>query len=135
MTASAVLTFAETMNSLTCSECGIVFALPAFYMTKRREDHKAFHCPNGHQQHYPAETEAEKLKKELEQQKKRTTWAESQAAEERARADRAAGELTKLKARVNNGVCPCCQRSFVNLRRHLASKHPDFSGSKRGGAP
>jgi len=35
------------------------------------------------------------------------------------------GELTKLKKRVTNGVCPCCHRSFQNLRRHMATKHPN----------
>jgi hypothetical protein len=35
--------------------------------------------------------------------------------------------VTKLKQRVANGVCPCCHRSFVNLHRHMAGQHPDYT--------
>jgi hypothetical protein len=39
------------------------------------------------------------------------------------------GQTTKARnqlERVGNGVCPCCTRSFTNLRRHMATKHPGF---------
>ena len=36
------------------------------------------------------------------------------------------GQMTKLKNRVKNGVCPCCNRTFVNLLRHMKSKHPEY---------
>jgi hypothetical protein len=36
------------------------------------------------------------------------------------------GKHTQLKKRVANGVCPCCHRSFVALRRHIETKHPEF---------
>lgn len=29
--------------------------------------------------------------------------------------------------RVGKGVCPCCKRSFTNLRRHMTTKHPDVA--------
>jgi hypothetical protein len=25
-------------------------------------------------------------------------------------------------------VCPCCQRSFQNLSRHMKTKHPEYPG-------
>lgn len=25
------------------------------------------------------------------------------------------------------GVCPCCNRSFTNVRRHMTSQHPDYT--------
>jgi hypothetical protein len=28
--------------------------------------------------------------------------------------------------RIGNGVCPCCNRSFTNLRRHMTTKHPEY---------
>jgi hypothetical protein len=66
------------------------------------------------------------------------TCLEKQLAAERAqhdqtRADRDAnrrqlsasrGQVTKIKNRVGNGVCPCCDRSFTNLRRHMSTQHP-----------
>lgn len=36
------------------------------------------------------------------------------------------GQLTKTKKRIANGVCPCCNRSFANLERHMAGQHPDY---------
>lgn len=38
----------------------------------------------------------------------------------------AVGQVTKLKNRVGHGVCPCCNRSFGNLARHIESEHPTF---------
>jgi hypothetical protein len=34
----------------------------------------------------------------------------------------------KLKSRARHGVCPCCNRQFVNMAKHMQSKHPDFVG-------
>ncbi|WP_165394478.1 helix-turn-helix domain-containing protein [Pseudoxanthomonas winnipegensis] len=31
-----------------------------------------------------------------------------------------------MRQRVMNGVCPCCNRTFENLRRHMHDKHPEF---------
>lgn len=31
-----------------------------------------------------------------------------------------------MKNRVANGVCPCCNRHFENLERHMKGQHPDF---------
>lgn len=33
---------------------------------------------------------------------------------------------TRIKNRVKNGVCPCCNRTFENLARHMQAKHSDF---------
>lgn len=37
------------------------------------------------------------------------------------------GVVTRTRNRIANGVCPCCDRSFTNLQRHMASKHPDYA--------
>lgn len=50
---------------------------------------------------------------------------EKEAAERRVSA--AKGQVTKLKNRTAAGVCPCCTRSFENLKRHMATKHPAFT--------
>ena len=39
------------------------------------------------------------------------------------------GHLTRVKRRVGNGVCPCCNRTFKNLADHMTTKHPDYAGS------
>jgi hypothetical protein len=38
-----------------------------------------------------------------------------------------AGQVTRIKNRVKNGVCICCNRSFSDLHQHMLTKHPDFS--------
>jgi DNA repair exonuclease SbcCD ATPase subunit len=40
------------------------------------------------------------------------------------------GVTTRIKNRASNGVCPCCNRTFQNLARHMHTKHPDFAKSE-----
>ncbi len=30
--------------------------------------------------------------------------------------------------RLKKGVCPCCNRSFSNLHKHLTKEHPKYTG-------
>lgn len=50
-------------------------------------------------------------------------------AEERSHAA-TRGHLTRTKKRGGHGVCPCCNRTFQQLARHMKSKHPDYAESK-----
>lgn len=119
--------------AVTCYKCGVLFGLGAHYRQKRQEDCASFYCPNGHGQVY-AESEADRLRKEVERQKKFKEMAEQRATSWRDQAETAErrriaqkGVTTKLKKRIAAGVCPCCQRSFQNLGRHMAGQHPDFA--------
>jgi hypothetical protein len=51
-----------------------------------------------------------------------------EAAIDRERKSHAAtkGHLTRTKKRAASGVCPCCRRSFKQLRRHMQNKHPVY---------
>ena len=51
-----------------------------------------------------------------------------ETAERQAAAKR--GQVTKLKKRAAAGVCPCCNRTFVELQRHMATKHPTFTAEE-----
>lgn len=106
-----------------CCNCGVAFAMTADFMQRRRNDGKWFYCPAGHGQHYTGPTEATKLKQELQRK-------EEMLSAERARAGRLAAERDgiakahrKMRTRVMNGVCPCCNRQFQNLLRHMRSEH------------
>lgn len=33
----------------------------------------------------------------------------------------------KIEKRVANGVCPCCNRTFEDLARHMSTKHKDYA--------
>lgn len=121
-------TFVES----ACGECGIVFFVPDWWQKERRNDHKSWYCPNGHCRVFKAESEAEQLRKQLDQEKKRREWAETRRDEYersnvalRGQVTKAKNEAKRVAVRVGNGVCPCCNRSFTNLRRHMKTKHPE----------
>lgn len=80
--------------------------------SNRREQHDTFWCPNGHSQHYPQETEAEKYRRKSEM------LADQVRMEQQQRQ-----ELERELNRVRKGVCPKCNRSFKALERHMKTKH------------
>lgn len=111
--------YSVKMETTECVTCGIMFAFPVGFDEERRKDHKGFYCPNGHSQHYTAESDAERnarLLKEEQARHQRTITRNNELAEEKAKLER------KLR-RVDRGVCPECNRSFTNLARHMACKH------------
>lgn len=136
----AVLEFATRLETLTCGECGIQFAVPEAWIVRKRrgeEPDRGFHCPAGHSRTFTGETEAERLQRELDAQKRTTKWTEERLEsvrkerdhqEQRARALR--GVVTKVKKRVGHGVCPCCNRTFQQLASHMKKKHPEYANGE-----
>jgi hypothetical protein len=133
---SATLTdvqYSTVLEALACSECGLAFGLPADFRQRRRQDHATFYCPNGHRQHYPQQSDAEKYKALYEQEQRRLETArrdadhqrEQRQAEER-RVRSLKGVITRTKRRVAHGVCPCCNRTFKDLASHMEGQHPDY---------
>lgn len=107
----------------------------ATYRTARaRGKSFVFFCPHGHEQFFTVgETEADKLRRERDQLKQQAARlieeasdARREADTERRRSAAARGQVTKLKKRAAAGVCPCCNRTFQDLARHMAGKHPEF---------
>lgn len=127
----------EDLVVITCCRCGIAFAVPSHWSKKRRETNTVFYCPNGHHLSYHTNV-ADRLRKKLQQAEAQIAWHRERreaAQEDRDKARRQAaaqkGVATrrgKQLARVKNGVCPCCNRSFKNLAEHMKSKHPDHAG-------
>lgn len=117
-----------------CINCGVTFALSEPFRNQRISDKKTWYCPNGHQMQY-TESEEDRLRRQLEAERRRTANAEEQARAawadaEVERQSHAAtkGLLTKAKKQVQraeNGVCTICHRSFPNVRDHMRSKHGD----------
>lgn len=123
---TATITRYVTLEDTTCNNCSIVFAVPEDWLANRRTDGATFYCPNGHSLVF-RKTEVQKLREQLQRAEARATHAEDQrAAAERSRAA-LAGQVTKIRKRVGNGVCPCCNRSFANVHRHMRTQHPDYS--------
>jgi hypothetical protein len=65
----------------------------------------------------------QKLERELEHQRARTRHVEDQFEGAQASARAYKGHNTRIKNRIKNGVCPFCNRSFADVRAHMASKH------------
>lgn len=108
-----------------CPSCGVIFGVPDDYDNRRRNDGQTFYCPNGHSVSY-CETEADRLRKETERLRTKVLAQMDQTrAAEREAAEAKAAEV-RLRWRVGNGVCPCCQRTFPGLAAHVANKHPEF---------
>lgn len=110
-----------------CCSCGCLFAMEESFMKQRVRDRGTFYCPAGHQQHYTGKTEEQKLREQLgaEQRRAASLQGRAEAAERRESAQK--GQVTRLKKRVGNGVCPCCNRHFTNVERHMKTQHPDFA--------
>jgi NMD protein affecting ribosome stability and mRNA decay len=139
MPKTATITYESELVVETCCNCGVPFAIHRPQYDQLQESGKTFYCPAGHPQHYTRNQrladELEKLKRELEvAQEDVEYWnnqAEAQALaarEARRAAGTAKASLTRLRKRVANGVCPCCNRQFTNLGRHMATKHPEYQG-------
>lgn len=109
-----------------CCNCGMAFAMTVDFMRRRRDDRKSFYCPAGHGQHYTGPTEAQKLKGELERAQQMRDAAQARAETAERDREQVAKAHKKMRARVMNGVCPCCNRTFQNLLRHMKSEHPEF---------
>lgn len=130
------------MQFITCCHegCAVTFGMPAGMYDNRKSDHKAFYCPNGHQQYFLGKTEAEKLKEQVAtlertQQNliKREEWARQaekaathDAKVARTHAKKAVTISRKLRQRLKTGTCPCCETKFENLEDHMKSEHPRY---------
>lgn len=124
-----------TLTQVNCGECGGTYAINERYYAQARTKGTAWTCPyckTGWG--FTGNSENEILKKELEAEKRRVAFANDQArmererresAEHRERAQKA--NVTKIKKRIKNGVCPCCNRTFIDLQRHMAVKHADYA--------
>lgn len=126
-------------NELTtdvCAWCGVLFAAPKHLIAARRKDGETFYCPNGHSLRFNrGEPEAERLRRQLEEER---DWSARLAAErdqtkaalraQRARATRFKNDRDRERKRMEAGVCPCCNRTFRQLARHMRSQHPEFAG-------
>lgn len=129
---SAVLNFNQALSTLTCYKCGIVFAVPQYFRQKRNEDKECFWCPNGHSQAF-VESKVQRLQKQLEAEKRSAEWwrLNSQSKDRTIKGQniqigKVKAKLKRTEIRVSHGVCPCCNRSFVNMQRHMKTKHPDY---------
>jgi hypothetical protein len=124
-----------------CAKCGESIHLTPDQENMLRRSEQTFFCLWGHSNYFPAgDTPEDVLRRERDRLKQQVAQIEDErsaalatasnqlelrrAAERRVAAMK--GQVTRLKTRAANGVCPCCNRTFTNLARHMASKHAGF---------
>lgn len=118
--------YSVAMTEQQCITCGTCFAIPKVMDDQLKESKRAFYCPSGHSQVY-RESDADRLRRQLATfqaatvEANRLRWV---AEEARTKVEK---KLKRTEKRIKNGVCPCCQRSFMDIKRHIATKHPDFT--------
>lgn len=126
-------------NVSPCAECKCeLWITDALYDAAKCDSKIHFYCPYGHVQHFPKsprETAEEALRRERDRLAQRVAEKDDEIRLQRERAEAterrlsaARGRVTRIKNRVGRGVCPCCNRTFSDLRRHMASKHSDYAG-------
>ncbi len=124
----------RTLVVVQCGVCDILFGLSQAKYDRCFNTGEGFFCPNGH--NFYSQPENARLRRELEQAKRIRTNLEGDVAWEQREKGRIGAQLratkgvvTKIRRRVANGVCPCCKRHFVNLKRHMSGQHPEFAGT------
>ncbi len=115
--------------------CGIKHAVPSelrkFQLSQHEDGKNHFVCcPLGHKYVPAGESKAEILERQLQRERQRhdQTRADRDYKENQRRAEKAA--KTKLKKRIAAGVCPCCNRTFQNLAKHMKGQHPEYVESE-----
>ena len=114
------------LESEECYSCHIIFYVPSWFHQQRKETGGSFYCPNGHGQHY-TKTEIMRLREKLDEQTREATRQAQRALAAETARQAAERETQRLKKRAKAGVCPCCNRSFIALQRHIKTKHPEFA--------
>ena len=117
-----MLTDTLTFTILTCANCGVSFAITQSYAKHRRGDRRSFYCPNKHEQWFPGETDDAKIKRLTSRERHLSDQLEASGRSNSALKGVVTRKTNQLD-RVQNGVCPHCDRSFQNLRAHMKTKH------------
>ncbi len=123
----STITVTAQLTTIHCGECAGTYAIDERYREQRYQKGESWTCPYckcgwG----YSGQSENALLKKKIEEKNAEIARANSVAMAQRQAADmeRAAKEKAERKLkRVGNGMCPCCNRTFKNLARHMAVTH------------
>lgn len=111
------------METITCYKCQVHFAVPLETVRRLRGSQKSFWCPAGHEQHFTGKSEAQKLRDELARKDEVLAAEQARGARMRRERDEVVRAHKRMRTRVMNGVCPCCNRTFQNLLQHMKTEH------------
>lgn len=97
-----------------CISCGTSFGIEEELLLELQKTGRVFYCPNGHSMVY-----SEPFEKQLKNAKEQAKWW-------KAEAEAKAQQLTEAHDNIIKGKCPCCNRKFVSLRKHIEKAHPEY---------
>lgn len=119
-----------SFEEITCGGCGVLWAMTTDFYNKKRSDHTGFSCPNGCNRVFSGETRESKLERQLARKQRQLEAEAGRALILEQQNKEVKGNYKRLRVRIQNGVCPCCSRTFENLASHIKTKHPDFADNK-----
>lgn len=124
-------------NASPCYRCKCEVWIPdALYDAAQHGRGKVeFFCGYGHGQVFSeGESEETKLRRERDRLMQRLAEKDDAIAYQRGRVEQldkrlsaTRGVVTRIKNRIGHGVCPCCNRTFGDLSKHMATKHPSYA--------
>jgi|SRR6185312_6642310 len=117
-----------------CWKCGEPYCMTKETERVLRRSRGTFYCPFGHGAVFAeGPSEADKLRQERDRLMQNAAYMEDLIRRERdlrkateRQASAFKGVATRIKNRVQRGVCPCCNRTFADLQRHMATKHAGY---------
>jgi hypothetical protein len=119
-------------ENMECIGCFIKFQVPLGFVAARRRTRQAFYCPNGHSMSYTESSEdvirreRDRLKQDAAQLQDAIRLQREKHEEAERKLAASTKKIAALKKREAAGLCPCCNRTFAALQKHIAWKHPDF---------
>lgn len=125
MTETATIQRSLVLDVERCCNCGVEWGMTRALRQARLDDGDWFYCPNGHGQHFTRST-----KDELREAQRALASAREDLRVRSVELKQANDELKRQRQRSKGGACPCCNRTFVQLARHMKAKHPDYTEAK-----
>lgn len=124
-----------TLTVCVCDTCGITYGVPQKMVDRARElgqSQITWCCPKGHGGiGFHGLSGAERERRTMERERNRANANREHALEMERRYAAQKGATTRARKRHAAGVCPCCKRSFKQVREHMERMHPDFDPAKR----
>lgn len=118
------------MTPMKCGECGVPFMVPRYFDDERQSTGKGWYCPNGHCRVY-RKSKVQELEEKLANAQRQAQQQQMRALDATERAKTTERQYLRIRQRIMAGVCPCCNRTFQNVARHMQTQHPEFSAGQR----
>lgn len=109
-----------------CGSCGIWYTVPQVVYEAHRKEGGFHYCPSGHGWGWKqgqGSDAFDALTRERDRLKQQQAQLEDEVAEQRRLTAAAEKKYLQARRRAAAGVCPCCNRTFQNVQRHMLTKH------------